>query len=569
MLLSGAEIVLKCLKEYKVESIFGFPGGAVIPIYDALYQDDQGIKHYRTCHEQGAVHAADGYARATGKVGVCLVTSGPGATNTITGIATAYMDSSPVLILTGQVSSGLIGRDSFQEVDITAMTLTITKHCEMVKSIDQLQEVLYRAMEIAKEGRPGPVLIDIPKDILTQKTEYKTNSDVASEQQADRKRYEKQPLPEGIYDAVKTAKRPVIIAGGGVNISKANDALFKWASKAHIPVANTLMGSGAFPQTHPLSLGLIGMHGHAPSNRYMASADLIIALGVRFSDRVVGASEEFCKGAKIIHVDIDSSEFGKNKQVDFPWRVSIHEALATLTQLSEGCVWAGEKDLAKLQIESSDETGNEVTNEASTQVQSFNIPALFRQLKAYAGAETTVVTEVGQHQMWTAQYYHFEHVRTFITSGGLGTMGFGLGAAIGTAVAKKGRVLHIAGDGSFKMNCNELETVSKYHLPITTVIMNNHSLGMVRQWQGLFCEGRYSETDANQSVDIVKLAEAYGIKGYSVSSHAELQTVLDLVKWVEGPVLIECEIHPDEGVYPIIPAGKGIEEMLEVAPWRT
>ena len=246
MLLSGAEIVLKCLKEYKVESIFGFPGGAVIPIYDALYQDDQGIKHYRTCHEQGAVHAADGYARATGKVGVCLVTSGPGATNTITGIATAYMDSSPVLILTGQVSSGLIGRDSFQEVDITAMTLTITKHCEMVKSIDQLQEVLYRAMEIAKEGRPGPVLIDIPKDILTQKTEYKTNSDVASVQQADRKRYEKHPLPEGIYDAVKTAKRPVIIAGGGVNISKANDALFKWASKAHIPVANTLMGQWCF-----------------------------------------------------------------------------------------------------------------------------------------------------------------------------------------------------------------------------------------------------------------------------------------------------------------------------------
>lgn len=560
MLLSGAELVLKCLKDYEVESIFGFPGGAVIPIYDALYRDDQGIKHYRTCHEQGAVHAADGYARATGKVGVCLVTSGPGATNTITGIATAFMDSSPVLILTGQVSSGLIGRDSFQEVDITAMTLTITKHCEMVKSIDQLQDVLYRAMDIAREGRPGPVLIDIPKDILTQKIEYQefnTLKDLSVKK-------ENHSLPIGIKEALQAAKRPVIIAGGGVNISRSNEALLSWACETHIPVANTLMGSGAFPQTHPLALGLIGMHGHASSNRYLASADLIVALGVRFSDRVVGASDEFCKSAKIIHVDIDSSEFGKNKQVDYPWRVSIMEALNTLSQLTKNRVWEGENDVLKLGLNKGlfDETT------FSNQSQTMNIPLLFKQLKHYAGAETTVVTEVGQHQMWTAQYYGFDYVKTFITSGGLGTMGFGLGAAIGTAVAQSKRVLHIAGDGSFKMNCNELETVSKYHLPITTVIMNNHSLGMVRQWQGLFCDGRYSETDANQSVDIVKLAEAYGIKGYRISTHEQLKIVLESIQEIEGPVLIECEIHPDEGVYPIIPAGKGIEAMLEVAPWR-
>ncbi len=566
MLLSGAELVLKCLKDYEVDSIFGFPGGAVIPIYDALYRDDQGIKHYRTCHEQGAVHAADGYARATGKVGVCLVTSGPGATNTITGIATAYMDSSPVLILTGQVSSGLIGRDSFQEVDITAMTLTITKHCEMVKSIDQLQDVLYRAMDIAREGRPGPVLIDIPKDILTQKIEYQdfnTLKDVTVKK-------ENHTLPIGLKEALQTAKRPVIIAGGGVNISRSNEALLSWANETHIPVANTLMGSGAFPQTHPLSLGLIGMHGHATSNRYLASADLIIALGVRFSDRVVGASEEFCKSAKIIHVDIDSSEFGKNKQVDYPWRVSIIEALNTLSQLTKGRVWEGESDVLNLGLNKGfyDEKALLIQNSVINQSQPMDIPLLFKQLKDYAGAETTVVTEVGQHQMWTAQYYGFDYVKTFITSGGLGTMGFGLGAAIGTAVAQNKRVLHIAGDGSFKMNCNELETVSKYHLPITTVIMNNHSLGMVRQWQGLFCEGRYSETDANQSVDIVKLAEAYGIKGYRVSTHAQFKTVLEAIQKIDGPVLIECEIHPDEGVYPIIPAGKGIEEMLEVSPWR-
>ena len=560
MLLSGAELVLKCLKDYEVDSIFGFPGGAVIPIYDALYRENHGIKHYRTCHEQGAVHAADGYARATGKVGVCLVTSGPGATNTITGIATAFMDSSPVLILTGQVSSSLIGRDSFQEVDITAMTLTITKHCEMVKSIDQLQEVIYRAMEIAKEGRPGPVLIDIPKDILTQKIEYQAfePSEIPHQQ------IEKHEMPVGLKEVLQAAKRPVIIAGGGVNIACANEILLKLVNATHIPVANTLMGSGAFPQIHPLSLGLIGMHGHAQSNRYIASADLIIALGVRFSDRVVGASDEFCKDAKIIHVDIDSSEFGKNKQVDYPWRVNLNEAIDSLIALTKGLKWNGESEVMALQLNPSEETAS-AHLEANT---SLNIPLLFQQLKAYAGAETTVVTEVGQHQMWTAQYYKFEHVKTFTTSGGLGTMGFGLGAAIGTAVAKSKRVLHIAGDGSFKMNCNELETVSKYNLPITTVIMNNHSLGMVRQWQGLFCEGRYSETDANQSVDLVKLADAYGIKGYRVSTHQELKSVLDLIKTVDGPVLIECEIHPDEGVYPIIPAGKGIEEMLEVAPWR-
>lgn len=557
MLLSGAELVLKCLKDYEVDSIFGFPGGAVIPIYDALYRDNLGIKHYRTCHEQGAVHAADGYARATGKVGVCLVTSGPGATNTVTGIATAFMDSSPLLILTGQVSSGLIGRDSFQEVDITAMTLTITKHCEMVKSIDQLQDTLYRAMEIAIEGRPGPVLIDIPKDIMTQKIEYRD----ALVFDGIQSNIETHTIPKGLKEALQTAKRPVIIAGGGVNISRSNEALLKWASETHIPVANTLMGSGAFPQTHPLSLGLIGMHGNAQANRYLGSADLIIALGVRFSDRVVGSPEAFCKGAEIIHVDIDSSEFGKNKNVDYPWRVSIQEALNAMFQLTRGCVWDGEKDLSKLDL------NRAIYNGASLfeQDQGFNIPLLFGQLKDYAGSDTTVVTEVGQHQMWTAQYYGFENVKTFITSGGLGTMGFGLGAAIGVSVAQSRRVLHIAGDGSFKMNCNELETVSKYHLPITTVIMNNHSLGMVRQWQGLFCEGRYSETDANQSVDIVKLAEAYGIKGYRVSTHAQLKAVLDLIKKIDGPALIECEIHPDEGVYPIIPAGKGIEEMLEAS----
>lgn len=541
MILSGAQIVIECLNAQKVETIFGFPGGAVIPLYDALYDAKYPMKHYRTCHEQGAVHAADGYARTTGKVGVCIVTSGPGATNTITGIATAYMDSMPLVIITGQVGRPLIGRDSFQEVDITAMTLTITKHCEMVKTVGQIESTLMRAFEIARSGRPGPVLIDIPKDIMTQMAEYRGENNeqkhMASSLDID--------AIEVAVDALKKAKKPVILAGGGIGISGASDVLNEFAIRSNIPVVNTLMGSGAFPQSHQLSYGLIGMHGSVEANNCISNADVILAVGARFSDRVISASDKFCSDAKIIQVDIDINEVGKNKEIMYPIVGDVKDVLTMISEKLSGYSWPPFSVLGQ---------EKELDHKAKQMLSA---------IRRTFGEDTIVVTEVGQHQMWTAQYYGFEKPRKFITSGGLGTMGFGLGAAIGAQIGNPEQtVVHIAGDGSFKMNSNELGTVSKYNIPLKTFVFNNNALGMVRQWQRLFCDARFSETDGDDSVDFVKLAEAYGIDGYRVRSIDELEAVLEKIKSTKRPVVVDCIIDHDENVYPIIPPGKGITEMV-------
>lgn len=544
--MTGAAIVIECLHEQGVDTIFGFPGGAVIPLYDALYDQLDLIKHYRTCHEQGAVHAADGYARTTGKVGVCIVTSGPGATNTITGIATAYMDSVPMVVITGQVSRALLGRDSFQEVDITAMTLTITKHCEMVKSIEQLQGVLHRAFEIARSGRPGPVLIDIPKDIMMQMGVYVKTQQESIKSDDTAHHFHKKTFDEAV-EALRQAQNPRILAGGGVIISEASETLTKFANRRQIPVANTLMGSGAFPQNHPLALGMVGMHGSKRANDALMQADVILAVGVRFSDRVIGAVEKFCPEAQIIQIDIDVNEVGKNKDIDFPIVGDIDERLRQMDMALGEKAW----DAKNLNQESGGHR---------------NILAadMLASIKCAFGAEAIVVTEVGQHQMWTAQHYEFEKPRTFITSGGLGTMGFGLGAAIGAQIGNPNTpVVHIAGDGSFKMNAIELGTVSKYGIPLKTFIFNNNALGMVRQWQRLFCNERFSETDGDDSVDFVKLAAAYGIEGHRVRSVEALEAVLKRIKNLRKPVLVDCILDHDDDVYPIIPPGKGLAEMLE------
>lgn len=553
MKLSGANIVMNCLINQGVDSIFGFPGGAVIPLYDALYDCRDRIKHYRTCHEQGAVHAADGYARTTGKVGVCIVTSGPGATNTITGIATAFLDSIPLVIITGQVSMPLLGRDAFQEVDITAMTLTITKHCEMVKRVEQLESVLTRAFDIARSGRPGPVLIDIPKDIMMQMADFHGTPVVQEAKEMDLTW-----LDEAIQ-TMKDSVRPVVLVGGGVVHSNSSKEVFEFALKRNIPVVNTLMGSGGFPQSHPLSLGLIGMHGSKVANRYLANSDLVIAIGARFNDRVIGASEKFCAFAKIIQIDIDINEMGKNKDVTYPLIGHIPEVLKVLDEMSSELHWqtATVDEPFALPL-SKNASLTESTLEAM-----LTPKALLKSIKSTFGDDAIVVTEVGQHQMWTAQSYGFDKPRTLVTSGGLGTMGFGLGAAIGSKIGNPSKqVLHFAGDGSFKMNCNELGTVSKYKLPICTFVFNNRALGMVRQWQKLFNDSRFSETDGDDSVDFVKLADAYGIQGYRVRTISELERVLEKIRTFDQPILVDCIIDSDENVFPIIPPGKGVAEMI-------
>ena len=557
MKLSGANIVMNCLINQGVDSVFGFPGGAVIPLYDALYDYQDKLKHYRTCHEQGAVHAADGYARTTGKVGVCIVTSGPGATNTITGIATAFLDSIPLVIITGQVSMPLLGRDAFQEVDITAMTLTITKHCEMVKRVEQLESVLTRAFDIARSGRPGPVLIDIPKDIMMQMADFH-----GTPVEPESKEMDLTWLDEAVQ-TLKDSVRPVVLVGGGVVHSNSSKEVFEFALKRNIPVVNTLMGSGGFPQSHPLSLGLIGMHGSKVANRYLANSDLVIAIGARFNDRVIGASEKFCAFAKIIQIDIDINEMGKNKDVTYPLIGHIPKVLKVLDEMSSELYWP----TATVDEPFALPLAKAPSLTWVTQEVMLTPKALLKSIKSTFGDEAIVVTEVGQHQMWTAQYYGFDKPRTLVTSGGLGTMGFGLGAAIGSKIGNPSkRVLHFAGDGSFKMNCNELGTVSKYKLPICTFVFNNRALGMVRQWQRLFNDSRFSETDGDDSVDFVKLADAYGIQGYRVRTVSELEAVLEKIKSFDQPILVDCIIDCDESVFPIIPPGKGVAEMIVDEP---
>jgi len=557
MLLKGAQILLECLKEQKANIIFGYPGGSVIPLYDALYDELEYFTHVRTAHEQAAVHAADGYARATGKVGVCIVTSGPGATNTITGVATAYMDSIPMVVFTGQVPRSFLGRDSFQEIDIMGITLSITKHSFIVKDENKLADTIRKAFEIAQSGRPGPVLIDIPKDVFTSEAEYSPMINEEKKQE-DNFRIDMRKIQEAVK-LIQYSKKPIIYAGGGIKTANASMTLCKFAEIGDIPVANTLMGLGTIPRVHTLSLGMVGMHGFRETNLAVTNSDLIIAIGARFSDRVIGKAEEFASKAKIIQIDIDETEINKNKVVDLSLVGDMNTILETLLS------YMNQKDRKSWhdEIKTYKAIGSSSLKKTTKAENNFTHGNVLQCLNETLDEDIIVTTDVGQHQMWTAQSWNFLKPRTFITSGGLGTMGFGLGAAMGSQMGNLDkRVLLITGDGSFRMSCNELQTISKHKLPIVIVIMNNHALGMVRQWQRMFSNGRYCETDIEDEVNYVKLAEAYGIEGFKVTSTMELKNVLESVKMGMKPIVIDCVIDKDEGVYPIVPPGKSIQQLV-------
>lgn len=557
MKLKGAEVLLECLREQGVDTIFGYPGGTVINIYDALYERKD-ITHILTAHEQGAAHAADGYARATGKAGVVLATSGPGAANTVTGIATAYRDSVPLVVITGQVATSLLGKASFQELDITGITKPITKRNYIVKAAKQLPDIVREAFETARSGRPGPVLIDIPKDIQQAEVDYQPvevdtgyKASILSDMSEEMNMY----LNKAV-DMINSSKRPVIFAGGGVKISDSCAELLEFAEKLKSPVSCSLMGTGAFPGTHPNFTGLVGMHGSRCSNLAISNCDLLIAVGTRFSDRTICKVDGFAPYANIIHIDIDPEELGKNVDTKIPLRGDVKRFLKLLIEKVE------EKNPGtwNKQIQSWKETyGAEYKSNGS-----LNPQLLLNKLYELTKGKSIITTEVGQNQMWTAQYYPFTEPRTFISSGGLGTMGYGLGAAIGAAVGKpEYRVINIAGDGSFRMNLAELSTISKYKLPIIQVVMNNSSLGMVRQWQKMFHGGRYSHTSLGAEVSFVKLAEAFGIKSMRITEDAEAENVFREALALNEPVVIECTIHPDDLVLPMVPAGEPINECID------
>jgi len=544
MKLNGAKIIMECLLEQGVDTIFGYPGGQIMPLYNALYDytEDGRIKHILTSHEQGATHAADGYARSTGGVGVCFATSGPGATNTVTGIATAHMDSSPIVVITGQVPISSIGRDSFQEVDIVGITLPITKHSFALRSMDEVAPAVRDAFRIARSDRPGPVLIDVPKDLLVGETAY------TPEKPQPLYPAPKPGKPEiaEVAKLINKSKRPILYAGGGVNISNASAELTKLARASSIPVGTTLMCLGCFDRRDDLSLGMIGMHGERHANLAMHNADLVIAIGARFSDRVTGDTTRFAKGAKIIHIDIDQSEIGKNIEADFEVIGDVREVMRAILPLIEKKTrraWWKEIDGWKRDLTF---TGMTPGNIIHTIYEAF-------------GEDAIVATDVGQHQMWTAQHWPFAKPRKLITSGGLGTMGFGLGAAIGAQFANpKKRVVNISGDGSFRMNCNELMTVSAHGLPIITFVLKNHTLGMVRQWQTLFWERRHSATDIPDVLDYEKLCEAVGLKGYEVDTVDGLKYAIAEAKASGRGAVIAVDIDVDDSVWPIVPPGDAI-----------
>ncbi|MGI6488825.1 MAG: biosynthetic-type acetolactate synthase large subunit [Syntrophothermaceae bacterium] len=558
MTMKGAEVLLHCLQEEEVEVIFGYPGGAVLPIYDALYTSD--IKHVLVRHEQGAAHAADGYARATGKVGVCLATSGPGATNLVTGIATAYMDSIPMVAFTGQVPTPLIGRDAFQEADITGITLPITKHNYLVQHSRDLARVVKEAFHLARTNRPGPVVVDLPRDIMAREVD-------PSEQQAEiglkgyrvvRNCNMGQVLLA--VNAIEKAERPVIYAGGGVIGSDASETLQELALKRDIPVTTTLMGVGCFPETHHLSLGMLGMHGTRYANYAVSESDLLIAVGVRFDDRVTGKISSFAPHARVIHIDIDAAEIGKNYGVDIPIVGNVKQVLEEIVirlQPREGrCEWHHTIDRWKEQFPlvypESYEDGR--------------IPPQFvvEQIYQVTEGEAIITTEVGQNQMWAAQFYKYTRPRRFITSGGLGTMGFGLPAAIGARIGCPHLpVINIAGDGSIQMNIQELCTAVEQRLPVITCILNNHYLGMVRQWQQLFFNGRYSYTDMSQQPDFVKLAEAFGAVGIRVKKAEDVVPAIEEALTVtDRPVVIDFWVTREANVFPMVPPGESLYNML-------
>lgn len=557
MQISGSQIVIECLIEQGVDTVFGYPGGAILNIYDALYKNSNRIRHILTAHEQGASHAADGYARSTGKVGVCMATSGPGATNLVTGIATAYMDSIPLVAITCNVTQSQLGKDSFQEIDITGVTMPITKHNFIVRDVKDLADTIRKAFYIAKSDRPGPVLIDIPKDITSAVTEYEAVDPSKLDFNLPSKKI---PFPseqqiENAAKLIDKSQKPFIYAGGGVITSEASDELFSFATKANIPVAMSLMGKAAFPNKHELSLGMIGMHGTYAANTACDNCDLLLAIGCRFSDRVIGEAAKFAKNAKILQIDIDPTEVNKMINVDDALLGDIKSILAKLT--------AKIQKKEKTQWNSQIEEWKKIVPPSYNKKQDLSPKFIFEYVNSQVKEDTIITTEVGQHQMWTAQFYDFTKPRTFLTSGGLGTMGFGTGAAIGAKFANPDKtVVHFAGDGSFRMNCNELATIEHYQLPIIIVILDNHALGNVRMWQTLFYEKRYSNTTLDFGPEWTTLASAYGIQGYHVKNEKEFKDAFDKALKSGKPAVIDAEIFLDEMVFPMIPPGKSIEYLL-------
>jgi len=557
MKLKGAQVLIECLREQGADTVFGFPGGTVINIYDALY-DAEDIRHILTAHEQAATHAADGYARATGKVGVVLVTSGPGASNTVTGIATAYRDSVPMVVLTGQVARPLLGKDSFQELNITAITKPITKKNYIVKSPCKLAEIVRDAFETARSGRPGPVLVDIPKDIQTAEIEYEPAVIDTSYKTGGLPGMtgEQNLLLNKAIELINDSKRPVIYAGGGVKISDSCGELLKFAEKLKAPVACSLMGTGAFPGNHPSFMGLLGMHGSRVSNLAISNCDLLIAVGARFSDRTICKADSFAPYAHIIHIDIDPEEFGKNIDIRIPLCGDVKKFLELLLERVE----EKQTGVWNRQIQEWKRTYAVCYKSNGA----LNPQYLINKLHELTKGKSIVTTEVGQNQMWTAQYYPFTDPRTFITSGGLGTMGYGLSAAIGASIGKPDcRVINMAGDGSFKMNIAELSTIAKYKLPIIQVLFNNNSLGMVRQWQKIFYNERYSHTNLGDDVDFTRIASAFGVQAMRINTNDEVEKVLKKALRLNEPVVIECMIHPNDLVLPMVPAGEPISECID------
>ena len=554
MILSGADIVVETLIEQGVKTVFGYPGGQVINLYDAIYTRRDRIEHVLTAHEQGAAHAADGYARASGEVGVVIATSGPGATNLVTGIATAYLDSIPLVAITGNVPNSLIGRDSFQEVDITGVTLPITKHNFLVKSVDKLADTIREAFVIAKSGRPGPVLVDIPKDVQIAKCPYQPCPVV-----------EKQPIKQAKGDKltraaqmIAEAQKPYIYFGGGAVSADISHEITRLADKIDAPIGCTMMGLSCVPVDNPRYLGMEGMHGHYASSVGQDEADLIITIGARFSDRATGNVSKYARRARIIHLDGDSAEISKNVGVELGITCDLKDALNRLIDLvstQKHPDWMAR--IAELKAEEQEQFQRVTATDRITPY------ALIMETAKLAKPDTPIVTDVGQHQMWVAQYYPFRNSRTFISSGGLGTMGFGLGAAIGAAKATGKRTVLFTGDGSFGMNLNELATASTENVPVTIIIMNNHVLGMVRQWQTLFFQKHYSNTDLHdRKTDFMKLADAFGIPGYRIQELSELAPTLEKVFTEQGPVVVECMIDQDEFVLPMLPPGGCIEDII-------
>ncbi len=551
MQLTGSEIVIECLKEQGVDTVFGFPGGAILNVYDELYKHSDEITHILTSHEQGAAHAADGYARATGKVGVCFATSGPGATNLVTGIATAYMDSIPVVAITCNVGVSLLGKDSFQEIDIAGITMPITKHNFIVKDVKDLADTIRQAFVIARKDRPGPVLVDIPKDVTANKTEY-SKAEI-KEICKDRDLCEEDI--EAALKLIQKSKKPYIFVGGGAILSDASEELRAFVKKVDAPVTDSLMGKGAFPGTDPLYTGMLGMHGTKASNYGVSECDLLIVAGARFSDRVTGNAKKFAKNAKILQFDIDAAEVNKNVLITQGIVGDLKQILRVLNE--------------RLTQQSHEEWISQIMDYKERYPMSYHpepltgpyvVEEIYRQTKG----DALIVTEVGQHQMWAAQYYKFTKPRTLLTSGGLGTMGYGLGASLGAKLGMPHKtVINIAGDGCFRMNMNEIATAARYNIPIIQVVVNNHVLGMVRQWQSLFYGQRYSATVLNDAVDFVRLAEALGAVGIRATTKEEFQEAFERALGLGKPAVIDCQIHSDDKVWPMVAPGAPIQEAFD------